>query len=44
MESMTDWAFSWPISVGNLGVSAVGCDTGGYYKTEEGVSHVGSSL
>lgn len=28
MESMTDWAFSWPISVGNLGVSVVGGDTG----------------
>lgn len=29
MESMTDWAFSWPISVGgtNSGVSAMGCDT-----------------
>lgn len=41
MESMTDWAFSWPISAGNFGVSTIDCDTG---RGERGITHVGSSL
>lgn len=44
MESMTDWAFSWPISAGNLVVSVLWCNSRRELEGGQCVTHVGSSL